>query len=141
MIALGSDHAGYPLKQEIAEYLISRGLEYTDYGAYSTESSDYPIFGKAVGRVVASGECDKGIIICGTGIGISIAANKIPGVRAANCTTGYMAEMSRKHNNANVLALGARITGIGEATDIVARFLETEFEGGRHAARTEKIEG
>ncbi|MDR0937319.1 MAG: ribose 5-phosphate isomerase B [Oscillospiraceae bacterium] len=135
MIALGCDHAGYPLKLEIAKYLTSRGLEYSDYGTNSAESVDYPIYGKAVGRAVASGNCEKGIAICGTGIGISIAANKIPGVRAANCTTPYMAEMSRKHNNANVLALGARITEPAEAIDIVASFLETPFEGGRHAER------
>ncbi len=139
MIALGSDHGGYALKQEIMKHLDEKGLEYKDYGTYSEESCDYPVYGAAVGRAVAAGECDRGILICGTGIGISIAANKIEGVRAANCTDCYMAEMTRRHNDANILALGARVLGSGLALKIVDTFLETGFEGGRHAKRVALI--
>ncbi|MDR0858436.1 MAG: ribose 5-phosphate isomerase B [Oscillospiraceae bacterium] len=140
MIALGSDHAGYALKLEVAEFLRLQNIEFIDYGTDSAESVDYPIYGKLVGEAVVSGKCELGVVICGSGIGVSIAANKIPGVRAANCTTGYMAEMSRRHNDANVLALGARITGSGEALEIVGRFLGTGFEEGRHARRVAMIE-
>ena len=139
MIAIGSDHGGFALKQEIMKHLEERGLEYKDFGTYSEESCDYPTYGAAVGRAVVSGECDRGIIICGTGIGISIAANKIEGVRAANCTDCYMAEMTRRHNDANVLALGARVLGSGLALKIVDTFLDTDFEGGRHARRIAQI--
>lgn len=108
MIALGSDHGGYALKQEVIKHLLQRGLEYKDFGCYSEESCDYPEFGHIVGHVVAAGECERGILICGTGIGISISANKIPGVRAAVCTDCFTAEATRLHNDANILAMGAR---------------------------------
>ena len=139
MIAIGSDHGGFALKQEIMKHLDEKGLEYKDYGTYSEESCDYPVYGAAVARAVAGGECDRGILICGTGIGISIAANKIEGIRAANCTDCYMAEMTRRHNDANILALGARVVGSGLALKIVDTFLETGFEGGRHAKRVALI--
>ena len=139
MIAIGSDHGGYALKQEIMKHLDEKGLEYKDYGTYSEESCDYPVYGAAVARAVVNGECDRGILICGTGIGISIAANKIEGIRAANCTDCYMAEMTRRHNDANILALGARVVGSGLALKIVDTFLETGFEGGRHARRVAMI--
>ena len=139
MIAIGSDHGGYALKQEIMKHLSLLGLEYKDYGTHSEESCDYPIYGEAVGRAVASGECEKGIIICGTGIGISIAANKVHGVRAALCGDCYSAEYTRRHNDANILALGARVVGSGLALKIVDTFLTTEFEGGRHARRVAMI--
>ena len=135
MIALGSDHGGFALKQELMKHLDARGLEYKDYGTYSDASCDYPVYGKAVAHAVASGECERGIIICGTGIGISMAANKVKGVRAALCGDCFSAEMTRKHNDANVLALGARVVGPGLALKIVDTFLENEFEGGRHARR------
>ena len=139
MIAIGSDHGGFALKQEIMKHLDEKGLEYKDYGTYSEESCDYPVYGAAVARAVVNGECDRGILICGTGIGISIAANKIEGIRAANCTDCYMAEMTRRHNDANILALGARVVGSGLALKIVDTFLETGFEGGRHAKRVALI--
>lgn len=139
MLAIGSDHGGFALKQEVMKHLAERGIEYRDYGTYSGESCDYPDYGEAVGRAVASGECERGIIICGTGIGISIAANKVHGVRAALCGDCYSAEMSRAHNDANVLALGARVLGTGLALKIVDTFLDTGFDGGRHARRVAKI--
>lgn len=139
MIAIGCDHGGFALKQEIMKYLDEKGLEYKDYGTYTEESCDYPIYGEAVGRAVASGECERGIIICGTGIGISIAANKIRGVRAAVCQDCYSAEMTRRHNDANILSMGARVLGSGLALKIVETFLNTPFEGGRHARRVNLI--
>ncbi len=142
MIAIGSDHGGFKLKQKIMEHLNARGLEYKDFGTYSDESCDYPVYGKAVGHAVANGECECGIIICGTGIGISISANKIPGVRAALCTDCFMAEATRQHNNANILALGERVIGEGLALKIVDTFLDTPFsEGERHIKRIAQIEG
>lgn len=135
MLALGSDHGGFALKHEIMEHLDEIGVAYKDYGTYTEASCDYPSYGEAVGRAVASGECDRGIIICGTGIGISIAANKVKGVRAALCGDCFSAEFTRRHNDANVLALGARVIGSGLALKIVDIFLSTEFEGGRHAQR------
>jgi len=135
MIALGSDHGGFGLKKEITKYLEEKGIEYKDYGTFTEESCDYPVYGELVGKAVASGECERGIIICGTGIGISIAANKVKGVRAALCGDCYSAEFTRRHNDANVLALGARVIGPGHALKIVDIFLNTEFEGGRHAKR------
>ena len=140
MIALGSDHAGLKLKREVMKYLEEKGLEYKDYGTYTADSCDYPIYGKAVGKAVSSGECEKGILICGTGLGISIAANKIPGVRAACCSDCFSAEMSRRHNDSNILAFGARVVGSGLALKIVECWLNTEFEGGRHARRVAMIE-
>ena len=135
MIALGSDHGGWALKQEVMKHLDARGLEYKDYGTYSEDSCDYPVYGKAVAHAVADGECEKGIIICGTGIGISIAANKVKGIRCALCTDSLQAEMTRRHNDANMMALGAGITGGNLAKRMVEIFLHTEFEGGRHARR------
>ena len=135
MIAIGSDHGGFELKQEIMKHLQARGLEFKDYGTYTTDSCDYPVYGEAVARAVAGGECEKGILICGTGIGISIAANKVKGIRAALCGDCYSAEFTRLHNDANILALGARTTGSGHALKIVDTFLDTQFEGGRHAKR------
>ena len=134
-IAVGSDHAGFPLKEKITAYLREKGYEVLDLGTYSLDSVDYPVYGVKVGRAVTDGTADKGIVVCGTGIGISIAANKVPGVRAANCTNEYMAKYTRLHNDANVLALGARVVGDGVAEEIVDVFLHTEFEGGRHARR------
>ena len=139
MIAIGSDHGGFHLKQEIMRHLADKGIEFHDHGTYSEESCDYPDFGEAVGRAVASGECERGIVICGTGIGISLAANKVRGVRAALCGDCFSAEMCRRHNDANVLALGERVVGPGLALKIVDIFLETGFDGGRHSRRVAKL--
>ena len=139
MIALANDHSGIALKDEIKKLLDKRGLEYKDFGTNTEASVDYPIYGEAVAKAVVSGECDRGIIICGTGIGISIAANKVRGARAALCTDCFMAEMTRRHNDANILALGARVLGHGLALKIVETFLDTEFEGGRHERRVDII--
>ena len=135
MIAIGSDHGGYALKEHIKAYLTSQGITCLDVGCNSPESCDYPIFGKAVGEAVASGKCEKGIVICTTGIGISISANKVKGVRAALCADSFTAEMTRRHNDSNVLALGAGVVGVNLADRIVDVFLSTEFEGGRHERR------
>ena len=134
-IAIGCDHGGYLLKQDILIWLEEHKIDYEDFGCYSTESVDYPIYGEKVARSVASGECDRGIVICTTGIGISIAANKVKGIRCALCGDSLSAEMTRRHNDANMLALGAGITGPNLAKRIVETFLNTEFEGGRHARR------
>ena len=139
MIAIGSDHGGFALKQEIMKHLEERKLEYIDFGTYSSDSCDYPQYGAAVGRAVASGSCERGILICGTGIGISISANKIRGVRAALCGDCFSAEMTRRHNDANIVALGARVVGPGLALKIVDTFLDTEFEGGRHERRVQQM--
>ena len=135
MIALGSDHGGYDLKERIKAYLDSKGLAYRDYGTDSKESCDYPVFGRAAAEAVASGECDRGIVICTTGIGISITANKVKGIRCALCSDPLSAEMTRRHNDANMLAMGAGIVGGNLAERIVEVFLNTDFEGGRHARR------
>ena len=141
MIALGSDHGGYALKQEIIAHLEKRGLEYKDYGTYSEASCDYPVFAKAAAQAVASGECEKGILICGTGIGISITANKVKGIRCALCGDCFSAEATRQHNDANMLALGARVVGPGLALKIVDTFLDTPFsEDARHIRRISMIE-
>ena len=141
MIAIGSDHGGWALKQEVMKHLDARGLEYKDYGTYSEDSCDYPVYGKAVAHAVADGECEKGIIICGTGIGISITANKIKGIRAALCSDCFSAEMTRLHNDANILAMGARVVGPGLALKIVDTFLDTPFSGDeRHIRRIKQIE-
>ena len=141
MIAIGSDHGGFALKQEIMAHLKKRGLEYKDFGTYSEESCDYPVYGKAVAKSVAAGERERGIIICGTGIGISITANKVPGVRAALCGDCFSAKATREHNDANILALGARVTGPGLALMIVDTFLDTPFSGDeRHMRRISMIE-
>ena len=139
MLAIGSDHGGFELKKAVMKHLAERGVEYRDYGTFSAESCDYPDFGEAVGRAVASGECERGIVICGTGIGISIAANKVRGVRCALCGDCYSAQMCREHNDANVLALGARVLGEGLALKIVDTYLDSSFQGGRHARRVAKI--
>ncbi len=141
MIALGSDHGGYGLKQEVMKHLQEKGIAYKDYGCHSEESCDYPIYGKAVAEAVASGECQQGIIICGTGIGISIAANKVPGIRAAVCHDCFSAQMTREHNDANILAMGGRVIGPGHALKIVDTFLETPFSGDeRHVRRIGMLE-
>lgn len=139
MIGLGCDHGGFALMQEVKKHLEERGFDYKDFGTYSEESCDYPMYGEAVGRAVASGECERGILICGTGIGISLAANKVRGVRAAVCGDCFSAEMTRRHNNANILAMGARVVGSGLALKLVDIFLDTEFEGGRHARRVDQL--
>ena len=141
MIAIGSDHGGFELKKEIMAHLDARGLEYKDFGTYSDASCDYPVYGKAVANAVASGECERGIIICGTGIGISLTANKVHGIRAALCGDCFSAEATRQHNDANVLALGARVIGPGLALKIVDTFLDTPFSNSeRHIRRIEMIE-
>ena len=141
MRALGSDHGGYEMKEEIKKHLDTRGLEYRDYGCNGPESVDYPVYAKKVARAILDGECEKGIVICGTGIGISITANKIKGIRAALCSDCYSAEATRLHNDANVLALGGRVIGIELAKKIVDTFLDTEFSGGeRHVRRISMME-
>ena len=142
MIGIGADHGGFELKRAIIKHLEAKGLEYKDFGTDSPVSCDYPEYCKAVANAVAAGQCDRGIIICGTGIGISISANKVKGIRAAVCTDCFMAEATRSHNDANILALGARVVGEGLALKIVDTFLETPFSGdSRHIRRIEKIEG
>ena len=142
MIAIGCDHGGYALKQEVMKHLAERGLEYKDFGTYSEDSCDYPVHGKAVAHAVADGDCDRGILICGTGIGISITANKVPGIRAALCGDCFSAEATRLHNDANILAMGARVVGAGLALKIVDTFLDTPFSGDeRHVRRINMIEG
>ena len=141
MIGIGSDHGGFALKEAIKKHLEERGLEYKDYGTYSSASCDYPVYGRAVAKAVAAGECQLGILICGTGIGISITANKVPGVRAALCSDCFSAEATRQHNNANILALGARVVGEGLALKIVDTFLDTPFSNDeRHVRRISMIE-
>lgn len=141
MIALGSDHGGYELKQEIISHLESKGITYRDYGSFSPEPADYPEYAHTVAHAVVDGECEKGILICGTGIGISIAANKVKGIRAAVCTDCFTAEATRMHNDANILALGGRVVGPGLALKIVDTFLNTPFSGEeRHSRRISKIE-
>lgn len=141
MIAIASDHGGYELKQEIIAYLNAKEIAYKDYGCYSNASVDYPNYAKEVGTAITQGKCEKGILICGTGIGISIVANKIPGIRAALCSDCFSAEATRQHNDANVLALGGRVTGPGLAVKIVETFLGTDFSGEeRHLKRIQMIE-
>lgn len=138
-IVLASDHGGFELKEEIKKFLINKGNELIDIGVYDTNSVDYPDYGQRAALMVANNEADKGIIVCGTGIGISITANKVKGIRCALCTNEYMARMSRLHNNANMLALGGRVIGVGLALSMVDVWLATEFEGGRHENRINKI--
>lgn len=141
MIALASDHGGYELKQEVIRHLKERGLAYKDYGCDSEQSCDYPEFAHKAAHAVADGECERGILICGTGIGISIAANKVPGIRAALCHDCFSAEATRLHNDANMLAMGARVIGPGLALKIVDTFLDTPFsEEERHIRRIGQIE-
>ena len=139
MIALGSDHGGYALKQHVMAYLTEKGIPYRDFGCDSTDSCDYPDFGAAAARAVAEGRCDRGIVICTTGIGISIAANKVKGVRCALCSDPLSAEMTRRHNDANMLAMGAGMVGPNLAMRMLEVFLATEFEGGRQQRRVDKI--
>ncbi|MDO5039604.1 ribose 5-phosphate isomerase B [Clostridium sp.] len=138
-IALGSDHGGYNLKNEIISYLKENGYETKDFGTYSTESCDYPDYALKVAEAVANNEFEFGILVCGTGIGISISANKVPGIRAALCSDTFSAHATREHNNANILALGERVVGTGLAIDIVKTFLNSKFEGDRHQRRIDKI--
>ena len=139
LIALASDHGGFALKEHLKTWLEAHGHTCRDFGCLSTESCDYPDFGAAAARAVAAGECDRGILVCTTGIGISITANKVHGIRCALCRDVYSAELTRRHNNANVLALAGGFTGPFEAERIVETFLITEFEGGRHQRRVDKI--
>ena len=139
MIAIGSDHGGYLLKEEIKKHLKEKGYEFKDFGTDSTASCDYPVYAEKVCRAVQSGECEKGILICGTGIGMSMCANKCKGILAAVCGDHFSAEFTRKHNNANVLCLGARVIGAGVAMQLVDIFLTTEYEGGRHEKRVEMM--
>ena len=139
-IVVGSDHAAYELKEAIKEKMIGEGHEIIDVGCDSTESVDYPKYGHAVGRAVASGEAERGIAVCGSGIGISIACNKVPGIRAALCTSVEMAEMCRRHNNANVVCMGARMISQELAFDIIDKWMTTDFEGGKHLRRINEIE-
>lgn len=139
MIAIGSDHAGYEAKEVLKKYLDSKKIESKDFGTFSKESCHYPIFAEKVARAVASGESEKGILVCGSGIGVSIAANKVKGVRAALCYEPELAEMARKHNDANVLCLGARFSDIKKMKEMIDIFLKTDFEGGRHAERIDLI--
>lgn len=142
MISIGSDHGGYDLKMEIIAHLEKRGMECKDFGCYDKNSCDYPEFGRAAAEAVASGECEKGIVVCTTGIGISIAANKVKGIRCALCTSTELAKMTRLHNNSNVLALGASAVSEELAMEIVDMFLDTEFSNEeRHQRRIDKIEG
>ncbi|MBE5881996.1 MAG: ribose 5-phosphate isomerase B [Lachnospiraceae bacterium] len=141
MIAVGSDHGGFDLKELVIAHLKERGMDVKDVGCFDKSSCDYPVYGRAVADSVAGGECEKGIVICTTGIGISITANKVKGIRAALCTDGLMAKLTRLHNNANVLALGAGIVGPNLALEIVDNFLDTEFSGDeRHQRRIDGIE-
>ncbi|MEG1003605.1 ribose 5-phosphate isomerase B [Clostridium sp.] len=138
-IALGSDHGGFNLKNEVIAYLKENGYETKDFGTYTEESCDYPEYAEKVAEAVASKEFDFGILVCGTGIGISISANKVPGIRAALCSDTFSAHATRQHNDANILAFGERVVGPGLALDIVKTFLNSEFEGGRHQNRINKI--
>ncbi len=139
-IAIGCDHGGYDLKEHIVKFLQDRGHEVQDCGTYSKESCDYPIFGEAAARAVASGDCERGIVICTTGIGISIAANKVKGIRCAHVSEPLSAEMTRRHNDANMLALGAGVIGQNMAERCVEVFLNTDFEGGRHGRRVGELD-
>jgi ribose 5-phosphate isomerase B len=138
-VAIGADQGGYELKQRVAEFLITQGHVVADLGIHRLESVDYPDVAALVADAVVAGEAERGILICGTGIGVSLAANKVDGVRAALCTDCYMARMAREHNDAQILCLGGRVLGVGLALDIVQVFLSSEFLGGRHARRVDKI--
>ena len=138
-IAVGSDHAAYALKDHLTQHLHKRSVEVVDFGGFAPERIDYPVAGERVANAVASGECDLGLILCGSGVGISIAANKVPGIRAVVCSEAYSAIMSREHNNANILAMGERVVGFGLAVTILDSWLDAEFEGGPHAGRVDII--
>ena len=139
MIAIGCDHGGFELKQKIMQHLEARGLEYFDCGTFSSDSCDYPIYAKAVAKAVAAGECERGILICGTGIGVSITANKVPGIRAGVCSDCFTAKMVKEHNHCQIIAMGQRVVGTELAKMIVDNFFEAEELGGRHANRVEMI--
>ena len=139
MIALACDHGAYDLKEAVKTHLAEKGLEVKDFGTYSTDSCDYPDFAAAAAKAVAAGECEKGVVLCTTGIGVSIVANKVKGIRCALCTDTFSAEMTRRHNDTNVLAMGAGVTGKNLALAILDKWLETEFEGGRHQRRIDKV--
>lgn len=138
-IAIGCDHVGYELKKRVIDHLTEKGHEVTDFGTDSTERTDYPIYGEKAANAVASGECDRGIVICGTGIGISISANKVKGIRCVVCSEPYSALLSRQHNDTNMLAFGSRVVGGDLALMIVDAWLSGEYEGGRHAKRVQMI--
>lgn len=138
-IGIASDHGGFGLKEEIKKYFDEKKIDYIDYGTDSTDSVDYPDYGKKAAEAVIRGEVEKAIVICGTGIGISISANKVDGIRCALCSETYSARMSREHNDANVLALGARVLGVDLALEIVETWLDGKFQGGRHQRRVEKM--
>ncbi|MEN8896922.1 MAG: ribose 5-phosphate isomerase B [Yoonia sp.] len=140
-IAISSDHADIPMRQAIAAHIAAKGFEVVDIGPATNESTDYPKYGQAAAQLVASGDCDLGVIVCGTGQGIMMAANKVAGIRCGVCSDTFSARMIRQHNNANMLSMGARVIGLGLALDIVDAFLSAEFEGGRHATRVDMIEG
>ncbi|SFF00181.1 ribose-5-phosphate isomerase [Paenibacillus algorifonticola] len=135
MLAIGSDHAAFEYKQEIKAWLDEKGIAYKEFGAFGTERTDYPTYGEKVAKAVASGECEKGLLFCGSGVGISITANKVKGIRAVVCSEPYSAQLSRLHNDTNVLALGSRVVGIELAKMIIEIWLATPFEGGRHGER------
>jgi ribose 5-phosphate isomerase B len=139
VVGLGADHAGFPLKEDLKAWLITGGYDVVDFGTQSAESVDYPDYAAAVGSAMTAGKADCGVLVCGTGIGMAIAANKLPGIRAAACSDAYTARMSREHNDANILALGARITGRDAAIEILETWLAATFAGGRHARRVDKI--
>lgn len=139
MIGLGCDHGGFKLKEEIKKHLEERNIEYRDFGSYDETSIDYPVIAKKVAESVANKECELGILCCGTGIGMSLVANKIKGIRAAACSETFSAEFTRRHNNSNILCLGGRVIGPGVALQMVDLFIDTEFEGGRHEARVNMI--
>ena len=139
-IAVAADHGGYKLKEKVKEHLLERGIEVEDLGTHSEESVDYPIYGKLCGEAVASGQADLGVVVCGTGIGISIAANKVHGIRCGLCTSVEMAHLTKQHTNANILALGGRTTGEELAMEIVDEWLDTQYEGGRHQRRVEMLD-
>ena len=139
-IAIASDHGGYALKEQVKQHLLERGVEVEDLGTHSEDSVDYPVYGKLCGQTVASGKADLGVVVCGTGIGISIAANKVKGIRCGLCTSVEMAHLTKQHNNANILALGGRTTQPELALAIVDEWLDTEFEGGRHQRRVDMLD-
>ena len=139
MIAIGSDHGGFALKEEIKKHLTEKGIPFRDFGTDSEASCDYPVYAEKVSCAVTGGEAEKGILCCGTGIGMSMAANKVRGIRCACCGDCFSAEMTRRHNDANVLALGGRVLGVGLALEIADIFLDTPFEGGRHARRVAQV--
>lgn len=137
MIAIGSDHAGFALKQTLMKHLEERGLEYKDFGTYTPESCDYPVYARAVAEAVASGECEKGVIVCGTGIGVSITANKVNGIRATVCHDVFSAKACRQHNDTNVLTMGERVIGAGLAIEVLDAWLDEAFLGERHQRRVD----